>query len=107
MPSVRFHFENKEVEVGTHANLMRVAKLNSIPIYEGAHQWLNCLGTGLCGTCVIEVLEGMENLTPRTRVEEMQLDGFLPTLRLACQTEIVKGSVTVITRPKIESCPKG
>lgn len=107
MPTVRFHFENKEFEVGAHANLMRVAKANQIPVYEGVHQWLNCLGSGLCSTCVIEVLDGMDNLTPRTRIEEMQLDGYSRTLRLACQTEIVKGSATIITRPKIESCPKG
>lgn len=105
MPTVKFHFENKSVEVGAHANVMRVAKANRIPVYEGAHQLLNCMGTGLCGTCVIEVLEGMENLTPLTRIEQMQLDGYSPTLRLACQAEIVKGSVTIITRPKIESCP--
>ena len=105
MPTVKFHFENKVVEVGAHANLMRVAKVNKIPVYEGAHQWLNCLGTGLCGTCAIEVLDDMENLTPLTRIEQMQLDGYSPALRLACQVEIVKGSVTIITRPKIESCP--
>jgi ferredoxin len=107
MPTVKFHSENKEIEVGAHANLLRVAKANKIRIQEGAYHWLNCLGTGLCGTCVIEVREGVNNLTPPTRVEQMELDESLPALRLACQAEIVQGSVTIVTRPKIESFRKG
>ncbi len=85
---------------------MRVAKAGRIATYEGAHWWLNCLGTGLCGSCVIEVRDGMENLTPRTKLEEMHLSEFPRAFRLACQTEIVKGSVTILTRPKIEAQPR-
>ena len=101
MPTVKFHFENKAVEVGAYANLRRVAVLNQIGLYQGVAKCLNCRGFGLCGTCVVEVLEGMENLTPPTRVEKLQLRKFSPTLRLACQTQIVKGSVTLISNPKI------
>jgi ferredoxin len=102
MPTVKFYFENKAVEVGEHANLRRVALLHKVPIYEGLATVMNCMGNGLCSTCAVEVLEGMENLTPPGGIEKMQLKGFSPTLRLACQAEIVKGSVTLITRPRIE-----
>ncbi len=48
---------------------------------------------GKCGSCVIEVVEGMENLTDRTKAEnEMGLDG---NLRLGCQCRIKSGEVRI------------
>ncbi len=45
---------------------------------------------GRCGTCVLEVLEGGENLAPRTEAEsEMKLRD---NERLACQTHIRTGT---------------
>lgn len=49
---------------------------------------------GVCGTCVIEVKEGMENLSEFTQEEEDFL-GDLDTERLACQCRIMKGTVKV------------
>jgi len=49
---------------------------------------------GVCGTCVIEVKEGMENLSPFTQ-EEKDFLGELGTERLACQCKIKKGSVKI------------
>ena len=47
--------------------------------------------TGICGTCLVEVEEGMENLTPRTQEEEdMMLE---PHERLLCQCRINEGEV--------------
>lgn len=101
MPTVDFYFEKKKVEVGQNANLRGVALANGIEIYEGPFKLTNCHGLGLCGTCVVEVLEGMENLTPRTKAENSKLKGLSPTLRLSCQCQ-VRGDVAVITRPKAE-----
>lgn len=101
MPTVKFHFENKEVEVGEHANLRRVAQLNKVQLYEGPAKLLNCHGLGFCSTCVVEILEGMENLSPPSFWEKLWLRGYSPTLRLSCQTDIEKGSVTIITNPKV------
>lgn len=50
---------------------------------------------GVCGTCVIEVKEGMENLTDFTQEEEDFL-GEMDSERLACQCRI-KGGVVKIT----------
>lgn len=47
---------------------------------------------GVCGTCVIEVLEGMENLSDFTQ-EEKDFLGSLDKERLACQCKIKCGSV--------------
>jgi len=49
---------------------------------------------GVCGTCVIEVEEGMENLSPFTEAEEDFL-GELDEERLACQCKINSGCVKV------------
>jgi len=49
---------------------------------------------GVCGTCVIEVVEGMENLTEFTQEEEDFL-GEQDSERLACQCKIKGGRVKI------------
>ncbi len=49
---------------------------------------------GICGTCVIEVTEGMENLSPYKQEEEDFL-GEMQKERLACQCNIQKGTVKI------------
>ena len=50
---------------------------------------------GVCGTCVIEVKEGMENLTPPTQEEEDFLGDATCNERLACQCKIKGGCVRI------------
>lgn len=48
---------------------------------------------GVCGTCRIDIIEGMEYLNPRTPPEnDMELEG---TERLACQCRIKGGVVRI------------
>lgn len=49
---------------------------------------------GVCGTCVIEVTEGMENLSPFNQAEADFL-GDLDKERLACQCKIKSGCVKI------------
>lgn len=49
---------------------------------------------GVCGTCVIEVTEGMQNLSDFTE-EELDFLGEQDTERLACQCVIKAGTVKV------------
>lgn len=49
---------------------------------------------GICGTCVIEVKEGVENLSDFTQ-EELDFLGEPGTERLACQCKIRSGSVKI------------
>jgi adenylate cyclase len=57
-----------------------------------------CGGNARCSTCRVLILEGMEHCAPRTAAEQelaKQLH-FEPTVRLACQTELVgSGKVTL------------
>ncbi|MSR65154.1 MAG: (2Fe-2S)-binding protein [Verrucomicrobiae bacterium] len=99
MPTVDFYFEKKQVDVGDNANLRGVALAHDIEVYEGPFKFTNCRGLGLCGTCVVEILEGMQHLTPRTKAETSKLKGLPGTFRLACQCR-VRGNVSVILKPK-------
>ncbi|NGX38263.1 MAG: hypothetical protein K1000chlam2_01435 [Chlamydiae bacterium] len=49
---------------------------------------------GICGTCVIEITEGMENLSEFNQEEEDFL-GDLDNERLACQCKIKGGLVKI------------
>jgi len=49
---------------------------------------------GVCGTCVIEVVEGMDNLSPFTQ-EEKDFLGEQDRERLACQCKIRGGCVKI------------
>lgn len=49
---------------------------------------------GVCGTCIVEVEEGMENLSSYTEEEEDFL-GEMENERMACQCRLLKGNVTL------------
>lgn len=50
---------------------------------------------GVCGTCVIEVKEGKENLSEQTKEEEDFLGEGCTDERLACQCRIKRGCVRI------------
>lgn len=50
---------------------------------------------GVCGTCVIEIKEGKENLSPPTKEEEDFLGEGCSDERLACQCRIKSGQVRI------------
>ncbi|XP_042419524.1 photosynthetic NDH subunit of subcomplex B 3, chloroplastic-like [Zingiber officinale] len=49
---------------------------------------LNCSGGGICGTCLVEVVDGKELLSLRTDKEKKLLKKKPKTWRLACQTVV-------------------
>ena len=50
---------------------------------------------GVCGTCVVEVKKGKENLSPQTQEEKDLLGEGVVDERLACQCKIIKGEVSI------------
>jgi ferredoxin len=88
----------KEVSVANGANLRLKALENGIDLYTFVGKMMNCGGYGQCGTCLVEVVEGAENLSPRTEVENRKLKRKPERYRLACQA-LVQGSVSVNTKP--------
>lgn len=98
MTTVNFLKEGKEITVADGANLRFKALENGIDLYTLVGKMMNCGGYGQCGTCIVEIVEGMENLSPRTEVEDRKLKKKPDTYRLACQT-LVHGPVSVKTKP--------
>ena len=98
MPTIRFLKENKDVVAADGANLREKAMQNGVDIYRFRGKLINCGGYGQCCTCVVEIVEGMENLSPKTEFENRKLKKKPDNYRLACQT-IVNGEVSVNTKP--------
>ncbi len=98
MGNIKFVKENREVVAADGANLRLKAVENSIDLYTFKGKMMNCGGYGQCGTCIVEIVEGMENLSPRTQVENQKLKKKPDSYRLACQT-LVQGPVSVVTKP--------
>jgi ferredoxin len=106
MPKVMFVKEKKEIEVPEGANLRLEARKAGIEIYRPLDRYLNCWGHGLCGTCRVLVKKGMENLSPKGRLERFKLATMLSAIghedemRLACQTA-VQGDCSIETQPPL------
>lgn len=98
MANIKFVKEEQEVIAADGANLREKALQNGIDLYTFTGKMMNCGGYGQCGTCIVEIVEGMENLSPRTEVEIRKLKKKPDTYRLACQA-LVNGSVLVKTKP--------
>ena len=98
MSTITFVKEDKQVIAADGANLREKALQNKIDIYKFRGKLVNCGGYGQCGTCIVEIVEGTENLSPKTSFEQRRLKRKPDNYRLACQT-LVNGSVKVKTKP--------
>ena len=98
MANIKFVKEGQEVIAADGANLREKALQNGIDMYTFRGKMMNCGGYGQCGTCVVEIVEGLENLSPRTEVENRKLKKKPETYRLACQV-LVNGPASLKTKP--------
>lgn len=108
MPTVTFVNEKKSIEVPKGANLRREAMKAGVQLYPFPHNYLNCMGLGLCTSCRVTVKKGLENCSTQGVREKVGMIahpltffariGNESTLRLACQMQI-NGDVEVQTQP--------
>jgi ferredoxin len=98
LAKINFVKEGKEITVAIGVNLRQKAVENGIDLYTFKGKLMSCGGYGQCGTCVVNVVEGAENLSPRTDFENRKLKRRPETCRLACQS-MVNGPVSVETKP--------
>ncbi len=101
MPMIEFLNAAKQVSCGKYANLRKTALLHGVEVYKGLDRQLNCRGNGLCGTCVMEIVEGADHLTPPTRRERFKLKGQPANRRLSCQCQVLD-DVVCITAPALD-----
>ena len=99
MTTITFVKEDTEVIAAMGSNLREKALQNRVDIYTLGGKLRNCGGYGQCATCIVEVTEGMDNLSPKTDFEKKRLKKKPDSYRLACQT-LVNGPVKIITKPK-------
>lgn len=82
--TVTFGKEFPAVEVESGSNPSLVLNSSNSPVLFGCR-------TGVCGTCLVEVLNGAEALEPPNQAEKEILEVFAPEnerARLACQLTI-------------------
>lgn len=98
MTVITFVKDNKEAVVAQGSNLREKALEIGVDLYTLKGKLTNCGGYGQCGTCIVEIVEGMENLSPKTEFEQRKLKRKPENYRLACQT-LVNGPIKVKTKP--------
>lgn len=86
MAKLIFTNKNKEFELSDGSKIQKPCEEMGITFA--------CAGEGVCGSCVINVEEGMENLSEPTQAEK-DFFGDISKQRLACQCTINKGTVKV------------
>ena len=59
-----------------------------INVYQSVTRWTNCNGKQLCGTCIVDVTEGVDNCTRRSIDEASTLRENPLTYKLACITNV-------------------
>ena len=86
----------KCIEVADEETLLQAIQSQHI-------DWLHtCGGKGRCVSCRVRVVEGKENLSPRSEVENsfLQQKRLQPDERLTCQTKAA-GDVAVVVPKKV------
>ena len=86
MAKLIFDHNEEEIDLPDGAPLAEVCEDAGVPF---------ACTEGVCGTCVIEVKEGEENLTDPTQEEEDFLGQGTRCERLACQCKIKSGRVRI------------
>lgn len=86
MAKLIFDHNDEEVDLPDDAPIAEVCEEAGVPF---------ACTEGVCGTCVIEVKEGQENLSEPTQEEKDFLGEGTCDERLACQCRIKKGCVRI------------
>lgn len=86
MATLVFEHNEEEVDLPDGSPLAAICEEAGVPF---------ACTEGVCGTCVIEIKEGMENLSPPTKEEEDFLGTCTHRERLACQCRIKQGRVRI------------
>lgn len=98
LAKIKFVKEDQEATVAVGTNLRQKALENGIDLYTFKGKLTNCGGYGQCGTCIVNVVDGSDNLSPKTDFEVRKLKHKPESYRLACQA-MVNGPVSIETKP--------
>lgn len=90
MPKISFVKNKPSLEVESGTKLMQELRNNSVPVAS------SCKGQLICGKCVLNILEGSENISPPTQEEKdlAELKDLTRDQRFSCAC-IILGDVKV------------
>lgn len=86
MANLKFSHNGEEIELPDNSPIAEACEEAGVPF---------ACTEGVCGTCVIAVVDGQDNLTPPTKEEEDFLGEGCKDERLACQCKIKSGCVKI------------
>ena len=87
MAKLKFQNTGEEVEINDNEPIQPACEEAGVPF---------ACTEGVCGTCIVEVLEGHENLTPPTQAEVDFLgETGCNRERMCCQCKIKQGVVKI------------
>lgn len=89
-PKLKFQCADRSITGNPDDSILTLARRQGIPL------WSECGGKARCTTCRVRILDGVENVSPRTEAEERLagLRNWDRSIRLACQTRVT-GDVTL------------
>jgi len=87
-----------KIRVADGANLRGCLVDNGFNVYADLRGLFHCSAQQLCGTCIIHILDGYENITPRTVNEKAVMERNPRNYRLSCNADIY-GDCAVKVRP--------
>jgi ferredoxin len=90
------------LEAPTGANVRQLLVDNGINVYQSLTRWTNCKGKQLCGTCIVNVVDGAPNTNWKSMDEASTLRANPDSYRLSCVT-FAHGDVTVETFPPVNA----
>jgi ferredoxin len=75
---------------------------NGINVYQSFTRWTNCKGKQLCGTCIVNVVDGSVNTNRKSMDEASTLRENPDSYRLSC-VSFAYGDITVETFPPVKA----
>jgi 2Fe-2S ferredoxin len=89
---IYFRKDRKPIPAAKYENLMQALLKAGLPVAS------SCYGKGVCSKCRVQVVSGMENLSPESKLETelKQKNNIANDCRISCQTAVL-GDVTIDT----------
>ncbi|CAJ1957224.1 unnamed protein product [Cylindrotheca closterium] len=90
-----------ELQAKAGVNIRQLLVDNGINVYQSVTRFTNCKGKQLCGTCIVNVPNGLESTNWKSMDEASTLRDNPDSYRLSC-ISFAYGDVTVETLPPVE-----
>eukprot|EP00985_Skeletonema_marinoi_P028125 scaffold24085_cov125-Skeletonema_marinoi.AAC.1 len=90
------------IEATAGCNVRQLLTDNGINVYQSVTRWTNCKGKQLCGTCIVNIVDGAGNTNRKSLDEGSTLRENPESYRLSC-VSFAYGDITVETFPPIEA----